>query len=122
MAELQNFGAFRKARELFDLVVQDMATLQEIPMCWRLVGQQVASADSVCANIEEGYGRQTSREYRQFLSFAPGSAQETRGRYERMVHWLPSLTVQARIALCDEIIGILTATMRRLAEKDGGAK
>jgi hypothetical protein len=45
MGQLEDFGAFRKARELFDLVVQDMAQLQEIPMCWRLAGQQVASAD-----------------------------------------------------------------------------
>src|SRR5690242_3601478 len=111
---LNNFGAFLKARILFDWVVQDMEQLQKIPMCRRLVSQQVASADSICANIEEGYGRQSSREYRQFLSIARGSAQETRGRYERLARWFPIQTIQERTALCDEIIGIITATIRRL--------
>jgi four helix bundle protein len=110
------FGAFRKARELFDLVVHDMEQLQDVPMCWRLIGQQVASADSICSNIEEGYGRRSSREYRHYLSIARGSAQETRGRYERMAHWIPQTTIHARRALCDEIIAIITSTMRRLGE------
>jgi four helix bundle protein len=116
MGGVSDFGAFVKARKLFDLVVIDMQTMQDIPMCWRLVGQQVASADSICAYIEEGYGRGGTREYRHFLSIARGSAQETRGRYERMHHWLSAEIVATRIVLCDEIIGILTATMRRLSE------
>ncbi len=52
--DLDNFGAYRKANELFDLVVEEMRRLEEIPMSWRLVSQQVASADSIAANIEEG--------------------------------------------------------------------
>jgi four helix bundle protein len=39
------------------LVVTDMEMLKANPMCYRLVSQQVGSADSICANIEEGYGR-----------------------------------------------------------------
>lgn len=117
MNDLENFGAFKKGRELFDLVVEDMAILQKIPMCWRLAGQQVASADSICANIEEGWGRQSSLEYRNFLSFARGSAQETKGRYARLHHWLDPEKIKTRMAICDDIIGILTASIRRLGEK-----
>ena len=54
---LDAFGAYQKARQLFDLVVADMETLKTNPLCYRLVSQQIGSADSVCANIEEGYGR-----------------------------------------------------------------
>ena len=54
---LESFGAYRKARLLFDLVVTDMETLKTNPLCYRLVSQQMGSADSICANIEEGYGR-----------------------------------------------------------------
>ena len=54
---LESFGAYKKARELFDLVVQDTAEMKKDPRCYRLVAQQVASADSICANIEEGHGR-----------------------------------------------------------------
>jgi hypothetical protein len=39
---LESFGAYQKARQLFDLVVTDMETLKANPMCYRLVSQQVA--------------------------------------------------------------------------------
>lgn len=112
--KLMRFGAYTKALELFDLVVADMALLARHRACERLVAQQLASADSVAANIEEGYGRGTKREYCQFLIISRGSAQETAGRYRRLGHWLPRETVDQRVALCDEIIGILTATISRL--------
>jgi four helix bundle protein len=114
--DLENFGAYRKSRELFDFVVEDMRAIEKIPACWRLIGQQVASADSICANMEEGYGRWSQKEYVQFLLYSRGSARESRGRYERLHHWLPETTVAARVALCDEIIAILTASVRRLRE------
>jgi len=114
---LNNFGAYIKGLELFDLVVADMELLQTKPQCYRLVSQQIASADSVPANIEEGYGRGSPREYVQFLRIARGSARETRGRYVRMKHWLPKETVEHRVALCDEIIGILNSTVRTLQNR-----
>jgi four helix bundle protein len=113
---LESFGAYRKARQLFDLVVKDMETLKTNPLCYRLVSQQIASADSICANIEEGYGRLSRIEYVRFLDIARGSARETRGRYERMAIWLEQGVIKERLALLDEIIGILTrsiASMRR---------
>ena len=111
---LNSFGGYRKARELFDLVVKDTAGLASRTDTARLVSQQIASADSVCANVEEGYGRGSRKEYAQFLGYARGSAWETRGRYERLQHWLPEKTVQERIALCGEIIAILTRTILSL--------
>ena len=111
---LLKFGAYTKALELFDFVVADMALMTERRECERLVAQQVASADSIASNIEEGYGRGGKREYAQFLIIARGSAQETAGRHQRLSHWLPANVVATRIALCDDIIGILTATIKRL--------
>ena len=105
---LEQFGAYRKARELFDLVIQDMEVLKTDPRCYRLIAQQVASADSICSNIEEGYGRLSRTEYIRFLDIARGSARETRGRYERMKHWLNHDVIRQRLELLDEIIGILT--------------
>jgi len=67
---LESFGAHQKARQLFDLVVADMETLKTNPLCYRLVSQQIGSADSICANIEEGYGRLSRIEYIRFLDFA----------------------------------------------------
>ena len=111
---LEEFGGYRKACELFDLVALDMESLEKRPVCWRLVGQQVASADSIAANIEEGWGRGSRKEYVQFLMYARGSARETRGRYHRMRRWLVGVDVESRTLLCDEIIGIVTATIKRL--------
>jgi len=71
---LEEFGAYQKARQLFDLVVKDMEGLERNPMCYRLVSQQIGSADSICANIEEGYGRVSRIEYVRFLDIARGSA------------------------------------------------
>jgi len=114
MSGLDKFGAYQKALELFDLVVSDMTALQKDSRCYRLVAQQVGSADSICANIEEGYGRLSRREYVRFLDIARGSARETQGRYKRMKHWLTQDMAEQRAALCGEIIAILTSSIVRL--------
>jgi four helix bundle protein len=111
---LENFGAYQKAKERFDLVVTDMGELRKDSRCYRLIAQQVASADSVCSNIEEGYGRLSRNEYVRFLDFARGSARETRGRYLRLRHWLATEIIQDRVNLADEIIAILTKTIQTL--------
>jgi four helix bundle protein len=84
----------------------------------RLVSQQLASADSICANIEEGYGRLSRKEYIRFLDFARSSARETYGRYKRMKHWLSEDVITQRTGLLDEIIGILTATIATLRKEE----
>src|SRR4051794_33143831 len=101
---LEEFGAYRKAKELFDFVVADMERLRREPLCFKLVSQQIGSADSVCANIEEGHGRLSRPEYIRFLDFARGSARETRGRYLRMSTWLGEDVIRQRTALADEIL------------------
>jgi four helix bundle protein len=118
---LEEFGAYRKASELFDLVVADMELLRREPLCFKLVSQQIGSADSICANIEEGHGRLSRPEYVRFLDFARGSARETRGRYLRMTSWLGEDVIRQRTALADEIIGILTATIERLRARPSPA-
>lgn len=113
--KLHQFGGYQQACELFDLVVAEMTTLSDDPPCWRLVSPQIASADSIASNIAEGYGRETRVEYTRFLVISRGSATETRGRYEkRLKHWLPAETITGRVALCEEIIAILGASIRRL--------
>jgi four helix bundle protein len=115
---LKEFGAYQKALVLFDGVVADLTPLtRDIPL-QRLIAQQFAAADSIASNIEEGYGRGSKRDYAHFLIIARGSAQETRGRYGRFKHWLPPEIIAPRVALCDEIIAILTATIRRLREQE----
>lgn len=118
---LERYGVYQKALELFDLVVADMDALRSDPRCYRLIGQQVASADSVCSNVEEGYGRVGRPEYIRFLDFARGSARETMGRYGRLKHWLGQEVIEHRCQMLDEIIGGLTRSinsMRRQQASD----
>jgi four helix bundle protein len=113
---LEDYGAYRKALELLDLVVADINAHLRAPECRRLVSQHLASADSICSNMEEGYGRLSQKEYVRFLVISRGSAQDTRGRYKRLRHWLPSEAVSQRVSLAGEIIAILTASIQTLRE------
>ena len=87
------------------------------PMAGTLMAIDPNAADSICANIEEGYGRLSRVEYVRFLDIARDSARETRGRYERMRHWLADYLIKQRIQLLDEIIGILTSSIGTMRKK-----
>ena len=111
---VEDFGAYQDATWLFDQVVEDMAILRPDPRCYRLIGQQVGSADSICANMDEGFGRLSRTEFIRFLDISRGSARETLGRYKRLKHWLPAETVNARVDLADRIVGRLTKAINTL--------
>jgi four helix bundle protein len=115
---VENFGPYQDALELFDLVVKDMAVLQQDPRCYRLISQQIGSADSISANIDEGFGRISRTEYIRFLDISRGSARETLGRYKRLKHWLSQETIDKRVALADRIIARLTKTIQTLKENN----
>lgn len=102
---LEDFGAYQKSLQLFDCVAEDVNRWLTSFHCGRLASQQLASADSVCANMEEGFGRESRKEYKHYLVIARGSVRETSGRYQRLKHWiqkksstaeLPSPTKSAR--------------------------
>lgn len=114
---LEEFTAYVKSLELFDFVVEDMDRYMQNHRLDRLVSQQLASADSVSSNIEEGYGRQSTVEYRRFLIIARGSLRETKGRYARFKHWIPDEIITVRIALAEEINRMLSATIQSLGRK-----
>jgi four helix bundle protein len=111
---LDEFVAYQRAQALFRFVVEDLSPLARNPVVSRLVTQQVAAADSICANIEEGYGRGTRKELAQFLVMARGSAREVHGRYGRLAQWLPKGTAESRANLAEEIIRMLTPAILKL--------
>lgn len=104
---LWQFQAYQKAVLLYDLAWEDCERLRK-DLRGRAVAQQlIRSAGSVCANIEEGFGRGYGREYAYFLRVALGSAREMRGWYYRARKLLAAEVVAHRMALTDEIIAIL---------------
>lgn len=114
---LENFGIYKVARQLFDDFWSDSETLGKDPRGRELMKQQVRSLDSVCANIEEGYGRGFGREFPQSLRVARGEARESRGRYQRCCHLLPPDVIAKRVMTLDHVIGGLTKTIVSLERK-----
>jgi four helix bundle protein len=114
---LEEFRVYQKALELFHFVVDDVTRYLGDRKLERLVSQQLASADSVCSNIEEGYGRQSTVEYQRFLIIARGSLRETQGRYLRLRRWIPEEIVQNRIGLAEEINRMLSAAIATLTNR-----
>ena len=85
MAEdrLDSFRIYKLACQLFDDFWNDSEIVGKDYRGRELVKQQIRSLDSVCANIEEGYGRGFNKEMPQHLKIARGEARESKGRYRR---------------------------------------
>ena len=114
---LASFGIYQLACQLFDDFWDDSEILGKDYRGRELVKQQTRSLDSVCANIEEGYGRGYNKELPQHLKIARGEARESRGRYARCKRLLPPAIVEKRTATLNQIIGGLTKTIQTLEGK-----
>lgn len=114
---LEEFGIYKLASQLFHDFWADSEIAMKDERGQALVRQQTRSLDSVCANIEEGYGRGFNKENPQHLKIARGEARESKGRYWRMRFLLPLETVNKRRVVLDQIIGGLTATINTIESK-----
>lgn len=111
---LENYRVYQAARELFHAFWDDSEALMQDIRGRELLKQQTRSLDSICANIEEGYGRGFGKELPQHLKIARGEARESRGRYERLSRLLSPSIVQQRTTTLDQIIGGLTKTIQTI--------
>ena len=119
---LDDFGIYKLASQLFDDFWADSEIVGKDYRGHELVKQQIRSLDSVCANVEEGYGRGFNKEMPQHLKIARGEARESKGRFWRMRFLLPLETVTKRRAVLDQIIGGLTTTIITIEKKSSAAK
>lgn len=114
---LWSYAAYPKALFLYDLVWFDCEKLEKDRRGRAIEEQIIRSAGSICANIEEGYGRGLGRDYARFLGFALGSARETQGWYLRARHLLTDKVLDHRLDLLDEIIALLVTTIAQQKTK-----
>lgn len=114
---LEEFGIYKLACQLFDDFWADSEIVGKDYRGHELVKQQIRSLDSVCANIEEGYGRGFNKEMPQHLKIARGEARESKGRYRRMKFFLSTDIINKRVTVLDQIIGGLTATINTIENK-----
>jgi four helix bundle protein len=114
---LASFGIYQLACQLFHDFWQDSDILGRDYRGRELVKQQIRSLDSICANIEEGYGRGYGKELPQHLKIARGEARESKGRFERCRHLLADDILSQRLATLDHIIGGLTQSIRSIEDR-----
>lgn len=111
--KLWQFFGYRKALFLYDICWRDCENLLAHPIGKAIAQQMIRSAGSISANIEEGRGRKSPKEYRYFLHIALGSARETKGWYYRAQRLLNEETLNHRLALLSEIIALLITEIQR---------
>ena len=114
---LESFGIYQLARQLFEDFWSDSEILSKHFRGRELAKQQVRSLDSVCANLEEGFGRGFGKELPQYLKISRGEARESRGRYERCNHLLPPETITQRVSALSHIIGGLSKTIQTIESR-----
>ena len=110
---LWKFEVYPKALLLADLAWEDCGNMMKDTRGRAVAGQLIASAGSVSANIEEGFGRGFGRDYARFLAIALGSARESRGWYYRGRRLLEPKVLEHRFNLLDEIIALLVTHINK---------
>jgi four helix bundle protein len=115
---LDSYAVYKLAKQIFDDFWSDSEILVKDFRGRELAKQQVRSLDSICANIEEGYGRGFGKEWPQHLKIARGEARESRGRFERCKRLLPTATIENRVATLSQIIGGLTKTINTIERRN----
>lgn len=105
--------AYQKALYFYELIWADTDTWLRDVRGRELARQIVRSADSVCSNIEEGYGRGFGKELLYFYRVALGSARETKGHYYRAKVFVSPNMLEQRLQLASEVVALLLTEINR---------
>ena len=106
--------AYQKALYLYNLLWNDSERWLKDPRGQILSKQITGSSDSICANIEEGFGRGLGKQLIQFYVYSLGSARETKGRIYRAKVFYATEVLDQRLRLASEVVAlILTETNRQ---------
>ena len=89
------------------------------------IGKQlVRSADSISANIAEGYGRYFNKESKQFYFYSRGSIQETKSWLSkcRRRNIIESNKCEELLATSEKLLAMLNAYIKFVAKSQGVSK
>jgi len=114
---VEDFVVYQKAMQLFnDFIDKDLPVLMKTMIGRELARQQVRSLDSICSNMEEGYGRKAGKELKHFFIIARGSTGESKGRYIRCKNFLPTEVIERRVKQLNEIQAMLHSLISKLRD------
>lgn len=105
--------AYQKALYLYDLLWQDMEEWRKDERGQTLSKQIIGSSDSVCSNIEEGFGRGFGKQLLQFYVYSLGPARETKGRIYRARAFYSKETLHNRLNLASEVVALVLTEINR---------
>lgn len=105
--------AYQKALYLYNLLWNDSERWLKDPRGQILSKQITGSSDSICANIEEGFGRGLGKQLIQFYVYSLGSARETKGRIYRAKVFYATEVLNQRLRLASEVVALILTEINR---------
>ena len=99
---------YQLAMYLYELVWEDCKILNKDLRGREIAKQIIRSSGSICANIEEGFGRGVGTpDHSRILRIALGEARETKGWYFRSRKLLPEDLINHRLDIIGQVIALL---------------
>ena len=118
MGTVTNYRDLLVWQRSMDLVERIYRIAQKLPDTerWGLTSQMCRAAVSVPANIAEGYGRQSTGEYRHFLSIGRGSLSEleTHLLLCQRLGYLEAKEVASLLSEVEEILKMLSTLISKI--------
>ena len=117
MKSFEELDAWEKAHGMVLAVYRASGTFPKEER-FGVVAQLRRAASSVPANIAEGFGRRSTKDFLRYLEIAGGSLEETRYflRLSKDLNYLKDEEFKALRAMCDEagrLLGGLSQALRR---------
>lgn len=114
-SRVEDLPIWRRARDLA-AAVADAAERPAFTRQPRLAGQLNDAADSLLANIAEGFGQQSNQAFARYLAIARGSCNEIRSHLVigEIRHCIPAADCHALCLEAEEISRMLTGFSRYL--------
>lgn len=120
----RNLLVWQRAQDLTVAILELMKTLPTDRSTNVLTQQLLRAASSIGANIAEGHGRFAAGAYRNHLSIARGSANETIGWLDVLARagYVDQSQIDELTGRCDEILRMISAQMIQLDQQTGKGK